>query len=458
MVIRLAGLATYVETVHDDHEDVVGRGPIDVVHDQRLLVSETRLSVDVGLTRRFAASLVLPVRVVSTTIRYLDSAGAEVELTNPGIHHRDETVSGLGDPMVLGAASFARGASRWTARAGLTLPIGRTEDDPFVLGDMDLPHQHIQLGTGTVNPVLAVEGARSWGPWRVAGFAFTQQAVYANAKGYQAGDRYAGGVSARRTLGRWSARAGAEVQAETAERWSGIVHTDDGNRGRFDAMLVAGGAWAATRQLSIDLAVKVPVVTHAVGGQLDMPAIVELGAAWSFGHAAPAREAHEHGHEHGEDEHGHEHGGDEHGEQDELGHGEPAPFVHPDTTGLDVVDLGPPGSAVDLVPVAGKLTIFDFWAPWCEPCKELEPALVALARAHPDHIAIRRIDAVDWDSAAVARHLTPGGFGLPHLKIYDASGRLVLERTPEPGKLDPFVDEVRALVDGLIPAPAAGPR
>lgn len=391
-----------------------------------------------GLTRRFAARLMVPVRAIGTSIRYLDRAGAEVQLDTPNIHHRNETVSGIGDPMLLGAVSGSLGGWRFTARAGLTVPIGRTEEDPFAAGDLGQPHQHIQMGTGTVNPVLAIEAVRSWERWRLGAFALSQQVVYEGSRGYQAGDRYAGGVGVRRRLGaRWSVGGGVDAVGETAERWNGMTYTDDGNRGRFDLIAGASASWAATRQLGIDLALKVPVITHAVGGQLDMPAILELGATWSFGGPKPPPPAaeDEHGHEHGE--HGHEH---EHGEH--AGEGQP-----PDVAGLDVADLGKPGEAVDLVPVPGKLTIFDFWATWCEPCKVLEPALIELARAHPEVVAIRRIDTVDWDSPAVARHLTPGGFNLPHVKVFDSSGRLILERSSESGKLEELIGAVRALVE-----------
>jgi len=112
-----------------------------------------------------------------------------------------------------------------------------------------------------------------------------------------------------------------------------------------------------------------------------------------------------------------------------------------------VVDLGPPGAVVPLVPIPGKLTIFDFWAPWCEPCKTLDPALVEIARAHPDTVAIRRIDVVDWDSAAAATYLTPGGFNLPHVKVYGRDGTLVLERSSDAGTLQQLIDAVRALAD-----------
>ena len=37
---------------------------------------------------------------------------------------------------------------------GLALPSGRTESDPWILGDSGKKHLHIQFGNGTVDPLL----------------------------------------------------------------------------------------------------------------------------------------------------------------------------------------------------------------------------------------------------------------------------------------------------------------
>jgi thiol-disulfide isomerase/thioredoxin len=470
-VVRLGLLGTAVDSLHDDTDDVVGRGVIDIVHDQRLVVSEARLNAEVGLWRRrrlgLSASVMAPLRVVVSRIVYRDDQGAPVQLVTPGIHHRDETLSGLSDPLLLAAGAWSPGGSwRLVLRLGATLPLGRTEDDPFALGDAGEAHQHIQLGTGTVNPTVVAEVARGLGDWRVGGFVFTQQVVYENGQGYQAGDRWAGGISARRRVGRTLAlRGGAEVQGETAERWFGVVPTDDGNRGRLDVLLGAGAEWSGPGGLSLELGLKVPVYTKVVGGQLDIPAVLELGVGWAFGGGAsaarPADDGHgdDDGHAHGDDD-GHAHGDDDghaHGDDDGHTHGDGDGHAHGDEHAhgdgdghgdaeADIVDLVPAGAAVPLEPVAGKVTVIDFWAPWCEPCEELDPALRALARANPARIALRRLDVVDWDSEATARYLTPGGYGLPHVRVLGPDGAELFVGSPAPGELPAFIARVEAVV------------
>src|SRR5688572_3539130 len=128
MVLRLGWLGTYVQTQHGDTADVAGQGLIPIIHDQDIAISEARLSLDAGLTKRFAASLVVPVRVVSTSIVYRNGMDVPVQLVEPSTHHRNETLSGIADPIALGAFSTTLAGTSFTLRAGTSIPLGRTED------------------------------------------------------------------------------------------------------------------------------------------------------------------------------------------------------------------------------------------------------------------------------------------------------------------------------------------
>ncbi len=81
--------------------------------------------------------------------------------------------------------------------------------------------------------------------------------------------------------------------------------------------------------------------------------------------------------------------------------------------------------------VPGKFTLFDYYADWSPPCRELAPALEALAREHPN-LALRKIDIVDWNHP-VARQQEVRD--LPYVRLYDPEGRLVAEGDPAFGEL-----------------------
>jgi len=84
------------------------------------------------------------------------------------------------------------------------------------------------------------------------------------------------------------------------------------------------------------------------------------------------------------------------------------------------------GEKVDLAAhlVSGKNTVFDFYAPWCPPCRVLGPALERLAAAQPDRLAIRKVDIVDWTTPVVDQH---GIESLPHLILYDPNGLVIAD-------------------------------
>ncbi len=389
-----------------------------MIHDQDIVNSETRIALELGITSWLAAGLVVPFRVFNTSIRYLDPAGHEVAIENPFIHHRNETLVGLGDPWLLGRAARSIGGFTLGTRFGVAIPLGRTEEDPFTLGDLGLAHEHTQFGSGTVQPLVGVDAARAISGVRIDAFALSVQSLYTNSHGYRAGDRYAAGIGAASALGTklFRFRLTFEGQHETAETWHDVTHTDEGNTGRTDLLAGLEATWRITDDWHLGASAKLPVYTHVQGGQLDATLFVGL----SLGTQIHLFE--------GEGEHGDHH--DHH-------------HAPTDWTGLDMLDATTDGSAVPLVPVPGKITVFDFWAPWCEPCRDVDHGLAEIVRRHPADIAVRKINIVDNDSPASVKYLGPAT--LPHLKVFGRDGTLLWEHSAPPLLL---TGEVERLVTG----------
>lgn len=267
------------------------------LHDQRFYVAELRPILALGITDVLGAELQLPMRVVKTTIVFRRLDGARFEPDYQNIHHRNETLYGFADPWLLGRATWTTSALTWTGRAGFGVPLGSTEEDPFARGRAGLSHQHIQFGTGTFYPVLALDAALGVGDVRLTGYGQALLFLYENHHRYHAGNRYMVGVGADfEVLPRLRLGGGADVVNEQPERWNDVVQ-QDGNVGRTD-VLASGTLRFAFDSVTASLSVKVPVYQHFIDtgahdgdpGQLTYPAIVDVGIQTSFGaHQQPAR-------------------------------------------------------------------------------------------------------------------------------------------------------------------------
>jgi thiol-disulfide isomerase/thioredoxin len=98
--------------------------------------------------------------------------------------------------------------------------------------------------------------------------------------------------------------------------------------------------------------------------------------------------------------------------------GEPAPM------GGDVTVAIEGGRAFELPSILamGRVTLVDWYADWCKPCRKLDRELRTFAAARAD-VAVRKVDIVEWGSPASA-HLS-GLAGLPVLDVYGPDGRLI---------------------------------
>jgi hypothetical protein len=294
--VALNASGTSMRVVHSEACPEIGpiceqRAEPPQIHDQRFYVGELRPVAAIGITNVLAAELQLPLRLVRTTVvfRRLDGTAFQPDYQN--IHHRNETLYGFADPWLLGRGTWSFNDFSITARAGLGLPLGSTEEDPFARGRAGLPHQHIQFGTGTLYPVLAADVSHDLGRLRLSGYAQVLLFLYENEHGYRAGNRFTGGLAPDfEVIPKLRVGLAGDVVNEQPERWGGVVQ-QDGNVGRTD-VLVGGnvsyslGAWTSS------LSVKVPVYQHFIEsahdhgadpGQLTYPAIINLAVQTRFG-------------------------------------------------------------------------------------------------------------------------------------------------------------------------------
>jgi len=94
--------------------------------------------------------------------------------------------------------------------------------------------------------------------------------------------------------------------------------------------------------------------------------------------------------------------------------------------GADVIAVAKEGEDVpDLGPhlVRGKVTVVDFSAVWCEPCRKLDEHMMATLAKRPD-IAYRKLDIGDWNTPLAQRYLK-GVPQLPYVVVYSKTGQKV---------------------------------
>lgn len=238
-------------------------------------------TLSVGLGRGWQVAGELPVDLRAVRVDYVTLDGAPFDPPYDDIHHRDETLFGVVDGQVRLSRYQRAGGATLGLGLGTTVPLGRTEEDPYALGEAGKTHQHLQFGTGTFVPLARAEGwigHRRWGALAQLEGAWS---LYANGKGYRAPSRASltAGPTWRATpaLTVWAL---PQVGLETPERWSGEPYG-----GVVRAYLGVGGAAPVAPGLSLTAEARVllaqaPLVPDPEG-VLVQPLLLSVGGRWA---------------------------------------------------------------------------------------------------------------------------------------------------------------------------------
>ncbi len=268
------------EVAHDDGEPALPADQQPHQHVVDLLIGEVTLRALYGLADGWAIEMALPFGLIATDAEFY---GADHGLL-PGfdsIHHRDEVLGGVGDMEVVGRGSLVEDGWSVGVRAGVTLPFGHVEADPYAAARAGQRHTHNFLGAGTVVPVASVDGSVRLGElFDLLGYVSAKVPLYEGAEGYRASRSFGGGLLLASDLGvsRWRFDLGPEVRTESTAEWAGRAAE---NSGRTDLFVSAGALWRIDRAWQLQLSAKVPVVLAATGSQVTQPLILGVGVRYA---------------------------------------------------------------------------------------------------------------------------------------------------------------------------------
>ncbi|MDP6958548.1 MAG: hypothetical protein QF645_07005 [Planctomycetota bacterium] len=162
--------------------------PIPNRHEVTLNWFRTQLDINRSIGKGWDVELQLPYDVKSQSVKYLTPEGNEFDNPEGDLHHRDETLQGMGDIKIFfhyRPTNVLREEDIVQLGFGLSAPTGKIEEDPYELGDLGLKHQHIQFGTGTVDPIFRLGYSTPVGKWNLSLSAGGQIPLYENRKHFK---------------------------------------------------------------------------------------------------------------------------------------------------------------------------------------------------------------------------------------------------------------------------------
>ena len=258
-------------------------------HDLHITSGDVLFAARWGLGGGWGVETLVPLRVNRERITYRTMDGAPFTPDPPDVHHSDRTLSGFADPWLLVVTGHRFGAWSLGARAGVSFPVGSTVEDPFALGEAGIAHEHVQLGSGTVQPIVSLGLGRAFDGWSASAIGYARFGVDTNQHGYRPGDQLLAQAFASSPLGvpHMLFTAGPTLFHENTETWQGQEQSE-GNLGRTDLYAEGRVAWAPPGLgFGFRGELRVPVWSEATGSQLEVPVSFRLAIGKTFGGMTP---------------------------------------------------------------------------------------------------------------------------------------------------------------------------
>ena len=281
---------------HLSSEGLSPTGQVVDVPTHRHHVALSTYRIDVGLQYllndrwTLQANVPYAVKDQEASIEWIDSVNPEHEqaiLRSRDIHHRNETYTGLADSdFFLGYKSrgLFKANDLLFARLGTTVPTGRTEENPWKLGDAGIEHLHIQFGTGTFNPLANL---------RYSLPLYRGLMITASARGmfpfYENNKSYRGPVELSYTAGftyrlfNWLSFTGNYLGFyQSSAAWAG---ERDINTGLRYSMAALGMSLATLDGISVSANVMFPLTQETLydqGDAIEFGTLVSLTTSYSF--------------------------------------------------------------------------------------------------------------------------------------------------------------------------------
>lgn len=236
--------------------------------DERVSIFQTTLTAERALSDQWAVSFDLPYRVIRRRI---------------GTTGLNQHFEGFGDFSTLlnYEAPFGNGKDpswRWGFDAGLSWPTGEIERPSLDSGGA--PLSTLQLGTGTVDPLLGLRLGRRAGPWDAYAHLSAKLPFHENRNHYETGDTEVLEVGLSRSLSSaWS----LSTRLIGVHRGRDKVRGDRTAVGGGERLAIAPGlSWAISPTWSLAAEVQLPIWRDFETAQLDSKITYGLGISVRF--------------------------------------------------------------------------------------------------------------------------------------------------------------------------------